>query len=82
MAMKRPTIATRMTEQEQKTRTLMATAAELQTAVDNLTAAVAKVSADIALLKAAPPVVQNVEQAQLDANTTAIADSVKALNAL
>lgn len=60
----------------------MATAAELQTAVDSLTAAVEKVSAEVATLKAAPPVVQNVEQAQLDANTQAISDATKALDAL
>lgn len=57
-------------------------AADLQTAVDTLTAAVAKVSAEVAALNNAPPVVQNVEQAQLDANTQAITDANTALNAL
>lgn len=61
---------------------LMSTAAELQTAVDTLTAAVAKVSAEVAALKNAPPVAQNVEQAQLDANTQAITEANTALNAL
>ena len=58
------------------------TAADLQAAVDTLTAAVSKVSAEVAALKAIPPVVQNVEQAQLDANTTAITAATATLNAM
>lgn len=61
---------------------LMATAAELQTAVDALTASVAKVAAEVAALKAVPPVVQNVEQTQLDANTAAITDATNVLDAV
>ena len=60
----------------------MSTAADLQTAVDALTAAVAKVSAEVAALKATPPPVQNVVQAQLDANTEAITTATTALESL
>src|SRR5579862_8498564 len=63
-------------------RNLMSTAADLQAAVDALTAAVQKVSDEVKALKSAPPVVQNVEQAQLDANTQAITDATTALNGL
>ena len=61
---------------------LTMTAADLQAAVDTLTAAVSKVSAEVAALKAIPPVVQNVEQAQLDANTAAITAATATLNAM
>lgn len=60
----------------------MSTAADLQTAVDALTAAVAKVSAEVAALKATPPVVQNVEQEQLDANVAAITAANTTLDSL
>ena len=58
------------------------TAADLQAAVDTLTAAVSKVSAEVAALKAIPPVAQNVEQTQLDANTAAITAATATLNAV
>ena len=61
---------------------LMSTAAELQTAVDALVAAVAKVKAEVEALKAQPPVVQNVEQAQLDSTTQALTQATEALNSL
>jgi phage host-nuclease inhibitor protein Gam len=67
---------------EREVRNLMSTAADQQAAVDALTAAVAKVSAEVAALKAVPPVVQNVEQAQLDANTEAITSATETLKAL
>lgn len=67
---------------ERELRIVKMTAADLQTAVDALVASVAKVSAEVAALKNAPPVAQNVEQAQLDANTQAITDANTALNAL
>jgi hypothetical protein len=67
---------------EKELRTLMSTAADLQTAVDALTAAVAKVSAEVAALKATPPPVQNVVQAQLDANTADITAATATLTAL
>ncbi len=54
---------------------IMSTNADLKTSIDTLTANVAKVAADVAALKnapPAPPVVQNVEQADLDAAVTAI----------
>ncbi len=60
----------------------MAIAAELQTAVDALTAAVAKVSAEVEALKNAPPTPQLVEQAQLDANTAAVTEAAATLNNL
>lgn len=61
---------------------LMATVADLKTSVDNLTAAVAKVAADVAALKAMPPVVQNVDQADLDATVAAVAAATASLAAL
>ncbi len=69
----------RLEELEHAKESLMATAAELQTAVDALTASVARVAAEVAALKSAPPVI---EQAQFDANTQAITDASKALDAL
>lgn len=60
----------------------MATAADLQTAVDALTAAVTKVSADVAALKAAEPPAPLITQEQLDANTLAVTDATSALAAL
>jgi cell division protein FtsB len=69
----------RIEELEQRTDRLQMTAADLQTAVDALTATVAKVSAEVAVLKSAQPVI---EQAQLDANTQAVVDANTALNAL
>jgi hypothetical protein len=67
---------------DKEVRRLMSTAAEHQAAIDALTAAVAKVTAEVTALKAVPPVVQNVEQAQLDANTAAITSATEKLNAL
>jgi hypothetical protein len=67
---------------DKELRKLMSTAAEQQAAVDALTAAVAKVAAEVAALKAVPPVVQNVEQAQLDANIAAITSATETLKAL
>lgn len=63
-------------------RKTMATAAELQSAVDALTAAVARVQAEVTELKSRPPVAQNVEQAQLDANTDAVTAATATLNGL
>lgn len=67
---------------EKEIRRLMATEADEKTAIAALNDAVAKVTADVAALKAAPPVVQNVEQADLDANVAAITDATAKLNAL
>ena len=55
----------------------MATAADLQTAVDALTTAVTVVQAEIAALKAAPALIS---QAQLDANTATVSAAASALN--
>jgi hypothetical protein len=60
----------------------MSTVADLKTSVDNLAAAVAKVSAEVAALKAVPHVVQNVEQADLDATVTAVDAATASLTAL
>ena len=67
---------------EKELRKVMSTAADLQASVDALTAAVAKVSAEVAALKATPPVVQNVEQDQLDANVAAITAANTTLDSL
>lgn len=49
---------------------------------DALTAAVARVQAEVIELKSRPPVAQNVEQAQLDANTDAVTGATATLNGL
>lgn len=59
----------------------MSTAADHQAAIDALTAAVAKVADAVHALEARPAV-QNIEQAQLDANTVAITDATSVLDAL
>ena len=58
---------------------LMADAAALKTAIDNLTAAVAKVAAEVAALKAQQPLI---DQASLDADTAAVQAAADALNAV
>jgi hypothetical protein len=68
------------TKQTELLEGLMATAADLKTAIDNLTAAVAKVQAEITALKNAPAPL--IDQPTLDADTAAVQAQADALNAL
>lgn len=61
---------------------LMSTVADLKTSIDALTAAVTKVAADVAALKAAPPPAQNVDQADLDAAVAGVNDATSALRTI
>lgn len=60
----------------------MATAAELQSAIDALKVAVDHVAAEVADLKSAPAPTPVIDQAQLDATTQAVTDATTRLNAL
>ena len=60
----------------------MATEADEKTALAALNDAVTRIAAEVTALKSAPPVVQNVEQADLDSNVAAITTATSTLNAL